>query len=79
MFVGNKLGKHIAYDSKLSNEEKISKVNKLVELYNSILDDEDYEILIKVIKSAVNEVIHRNKLIGFNSQESEELNNEINR
>ena len=79
VFVGNKLGKHIAYDSKLSNEEKISKVNKLVELYNSILDDEDYEILIKVIKSAVNEVIHRNKLIGFNSQESEELNNEINR
>lgn len=79
VFVGNKLGKHIAYDSKLSNEEKISKVNKLVELYNSILDDEDYEILIKVIKSAVKEVIHRSKLIGFNSQETEELNNEINR
>ncbi len=35
-FVGNKIGKHISYDDKLSNEEKIEKVGKLVNLYNSI-------------------------------------------
>ena len=64
-FVGNKFGKYISYDDKLSNEEKIDKVTKLVKLYNSIKADKDYDILVKVIKDAVKEVMHRSKLIGF--------------
>jgi len=81
-FVGNKLGKYILYDDKLSNEEKIDKVTKLVKLYNSIKGDKDYDILVKVIKDAVKEVMHRSKLIGFSNQEIrtlEDINNEINR
>ena len=81
-FVGNKFGKYISYDDKLSNEEKIGKVTKLVKLYNSIKDDKDYDILVKVIKDAVKEVMHRSKLIGFSDEEIrilEEINNEINR
>ena len=81
-FVGNKLGKHIVYDDKLSNEEKIDKVGKLVKLYNSILDDNDYDALVRVIKEALKEVVHRGKLIGFSNQEIdklESLNNLINR
>ncbi len=81
-FVGNKLGKYIAYDDKLSNEEKIGKVDKLEKLYNSISEDKDYDVLIKVIKETVREVVHRGKLIGFSNQENETLemlNNQINR
>ena len=81
-FVGNKLGKHIAYDDELSNEEKIEKAGKLVNLYNSILDDNDYDALVRVIKEALKEVVHRGKLIGFSNQEIdklESLNNLINR
>ena len=81
-FVGNKLGKYIAYDVKLSNEEKINKVYKLAKIYNSISEDKDYDVLVKVIKDAVKEVSHRSKLIGFSNQEIqtlEKLNNEINR
>ena len=81
-FVGNKLGKHIAYDDKLTNEEKIEKAGKLVKLYYSILDDNDYNVLVKVIKDAVEEVVLRSKLIGFSNQEIEtleDINNEINR
>ena len=81
-FVGNKFGKYISYDDKLSNEDKIGKVDKLVKLYNSIKGDKDYDILVKVIKDAVKEVVHRSKLIGFSNQEIEileKLNNEINR
>ena len=82
MFVGNKFGKYILYDDKLSNEEKIDKVDKLIKLYNSISDDKDYDVLVKVIKDAVKEVMHRSKLIGFSNQEIrtlEDINNEINR
>ncbi|MGM9899666.1 MAG: hypothetical protein ACI32E_03675 [Bacilli bacterium] len=82
MFVGNKFGKYISYDDKLANEEKIGKVDKLVKLYNSIKGDKDYDVLVKVIKDAVKEVVHRGKLIGFSNQEIrtlEEINNEINR
>ena len=81
-FVGDKLGKHIAYDDELSNEEKIEKAGKLVNLYNSILDDNDYDALVRVIKEALKEVVHRGKLIGFSNQEIdklESLNNLINR
>ena len=81
-FVGNKLGKYIAYDVKLSNEEKINKVYKLAKIYNSISEDKDYDVLVKVIKDTVKEVSHRSKLIGFSNQEIqtlEKLNNEINR
>ena len=81
-FVANKLGKYIIFDDKLSNEEKIDKVTKLVKLYNSIKGDKDYDILVKVIKDAVKEVVHRSKLIGFSNQEIrilEDINNEINR
>ena len=81
-FVGNKFGKYIAYDDKLSNKEKIDKVGKLVKLYNSIKGDKDYDILLKVIKDAVKEVVHRGKLIGFSNQEIgtlEEINTEIDR
>lgn len=81
-FVGNKLGKHVAYDDELSNEEKINKINKLVNLYNSISDDKDFDVLMKVIKDAIREVINRSKLIGFNNQEFEtlvEINNQVNR
>ena len=81
MFVGNKFGKYISYDDKLANEDKIGKVDKLVKLYNSISDDKDYDVLVKVIKDAVNEVVHRSKQIGFSNQEIEKLenlNNEIN-
>ena len=81
-FVGDKLGKHIAYDDELSNEEKIEKAGKLVKLYNSILDDNDYDALVRVIKEALKEVVHRGKLIGFSNQEIdklESLNNLINR
>lgn len=81
-FVGNKLGKYISYDDELSYEEKIGKVDKLVKLYNSIKGDKDYDVLVKVIKDAVKEVVHRGKLIGFSNQEIrtlEEINNEINR
>lgn len=81
-FVGNKLGKHISYDDELSNEEKIEKASKLVKLYNSILDDNDYDALVRVIKEALKEVVHRGKLIGFSNQEIdklESLNNLINR
>lgn len=73
IFVGNKLGKYISYDEKLSNTEKIVKVKKLIELYNLICFDEDYDVLIKVIITAINEIIHRSKLIGFNKQELEDL------
>lgn len=72
----------ISYDDKLANEEKIDKVGKLVKLYNSIKGDKDYDVLVKVIKDAVKEVVHRGKLIGFSNQEIrtlEEINNEINR
>ncbi len=82
MFVGNKLGKQIAYEDNLSNEERINKVDKLVKLYNSISADKDYDVLVKVIKDALKEVMHRSKLIGFSNQEIETLekfNNEINR
>ena len=68
-FVGNKLGKNIVYDSKLSNEEKINKISKIVNLYKSISYDKDYDVLVKVIKDTVKEVVHRSKLIGFNNQE----------
>lgn len=81
-FVGNKLGKQITYDDKRSNEEKIEKVKKLVKLYNSISGDKDYDVLVKVIKDAIKEVMHRSKLIGFSNQEIEKLelfNNQINR
>ena len=81
-FVGNKLGKYISYDDELSNEEKIDKVGKLVKLYNSIKGDKDYDVLVKVIKDAVKEVVHRSKLIGFSNQEIrtlEEIDTEINR
>ena len=81
-FVANKLGKYISYDDRLSNEEKIDKVTKLVKLYNSIKGDKDYDILVKVIKAAVKEVMHRSQLIGFSNQEIrtlEDINNEINR
>ncbi len=81
-FVGNKLGKHISYDDKLSNEEKTEKAGKLVKLYNSISEDKDYDVLAKVIKDTIKEVIHRSKHIGLNNQEIETLekiNNEINR
>ena len=82
MFVGNKFGKYISYDDKLSNEEKIDKATKLVKLYNSIKDDKDYDVLVEVIKDAIKEVVHRSKQIGFSDQEIkvvEKLNNEINR
>ncbi len=81
-FVGNKIGKFIAYDDKLSNEEKIVKVDKLVKLYNSILDDKDYEVLIKIIKDTVKEVTHRSKQIGFSNSEIkilEKLKNSIDK
>ena len=81
-FVGNKIGKHISYDDKLSNEEKIEKVSKLVNLYNSILDDKDYVVLVKVIKDAVKEAMHRSKQIGFSNQEIElleSLTSKVNR
>lgn len=44
--------------------------------------DKDYDVLVKVIKDAVKEVVHRGKLIRFSNQEIrtlEEINNEINR
>ena len=81
-FVGNKLGKYISYNDELSNEEKINKVGKLIKLYNSILNDKDYDVLVKVIKDTIKEVLHRSKLIGFSNQEIEILekfNSEINR
>ncbi len=81
-FIGNKLGKYIAYGDNLSNEEKINKVGKLVKLYNSIKDDKDYVVLVKVIKDAVKEVVHRGKIIGFSNQEIgtlEEINTKIDR
>ena len=59
----------------------VGKVDKLVKLYNSIKDDKDYHVLVKVIKDDVKEVVHRSKLIGFSNKEiekSENLNNEIN-
>jgi hypothetical protein len=59
----------------------VGKVDKLVKLYNSISDDQDYDVLVKVIKDAVKEVVHRSKLIEFSNQEIEKienLNNEIN-
>ena len=73
IFVGNKLGKHIAYDDKLSKEEKLEKVDKLVKLYNSFANDKDYDVLVMIIKDTIKEVIHRSKLIGFNNQEIEIL------
>ena len=57
------------------------KIDKLVKLYNSISDDKDYHVLVKVIKDAVKVVVHRSKLIWFINQEIEKLenlNNEIN-
>ena len=81
-FVGNKLGKYIVYDDNLSNQEKIDKVDKLVKLYNSIKGDKDYDVLVKVIKDTIKEVLHRSMLIGFSNQEIrtlEDINNEINR
>ena len=82
MFVGNKLGKYIVYDDNLSNKEKIDKVDKFVKLYNSIKGDKDNDVLVKIIKTSVKEVMHRSKLIGFSNHEIrtlEESNNEINR
>lgn len=81
-FVGNKLGKYIAYDDNLSNEEKINKVNKLAKLYNSIKGDKDYNILDMIIGDAIKEVMHRSKQIGLDNQEIEildSINKEINR
>ena len=80
-FIGNKFGKYISYDDKLSNEEKIDKVTKLVKLYNVIRGDKDYDILVKIIKDAVKEAVHRSKLIGFSNQEIgilEEIDTKIN-
>ena len=60
----------------------MDKVGRLVKLYNSIKGDKDYDVLVKVIKDAVKEVVHRGKLIGFSNQEIgtlEEINIEINR
>ena len=74
-FVGNKLGKYIVYDDELSNEEKINKVNKLVTLYKSISDDKDYDVLVRIIKDTIKEVLHRSKFIGFSNQEIEILEN----
>ena len=53
----------------------VGKVDKLVKLYNSISDDKDYHVLVKVIKDAVKEAMHRSKLIGFSNQEIEKLEN----
>ena len=80
-FIGNKLGKHIAYDDNLSNEEKIDKVNKLAKLYTSISGDKDYNILGMIIGDAIKEVMHRSKQIGLDNQEIEildSINKEIN-
>ena len=41
----------------------VGKVDKLVKLYNSISDVQDYDVLVKVIKEAVKEVVHGSKLI----------------
>lgn len=73
IFIGNKLGKYIAYNDNLSNEEKINKVNKLAKLYASILGDNDYEILGMIIRDTIKEVIHISKLIGLGNQEIETL------
>lgn len=73
IFVGNKLGKHIVYDDKLSNEEKISKVLKLVELYNNTLEDKGFNIFVKIVKNAINEIVNRSKQIGFSNKEVETL------
>ena len=80
-FVGNKFGKHIAYNEKFSNEEKIYKVDKLVKLYKNISDDKDFDVLVQVIKNAIKEVIHRSKLIGFSDKDIDKLeiyNNVVN-
>ena len=80
-FVGNKFGKHIAYNEKLSNEEKIYKVDKLVKLYKNISDDKDFDVLVQVIKNAIKEVIHRSRLIGFSDKDIDKLeiyNNVVN-
>ena len=73
IFIGNKLGKQISYNKKLSNVEKLSKVEKLVSLYNNISNDSDYDVIVKIIKTAVNEVVNRSDLIGLNNQEIELL------
>ena len=73
IFVGNKLGKHIVYDDKLSNEEKISKVLKLVELYNNTLEDKGFNIFVKIVKNAINEIVNIIKQIGFSNKEVETL------
>ena len=53
-------------------------MKKLIELYNLICFDEDYDVLIKVIITAINEIIHRSKQIGFNKQELEDLKGAYN-
>lgn len=72
-FLGNKLGKYISYDDELSNEEKINKVKKFAQLYNNISEDKDFEVLEKIIKTAISEVVNRSKQIGFSNQDIEIL------
>ncbi len=71
-FVGNKLGKHISYDNKLSNTQKLVKIEKLVSLYEDILEDKDLDVFVLIIKDAVNEIMNRRKLI-FEKEDVERL------
>ena len=75
IFLGNKLGKHIIFNNKLSNEEKIKKIEKLVFLYNQMVDDDDNLVLLKVINSALDEFWHRSKVSKLNTTEQEIIDN----
>ena len=75
IFLGNKLGKHISFNNKLSNEEKIKKIEKLVFLYNQMVEDEDNLVLLKVINSALDEFWHRSKVSKLNTTEQEIIDN----
>lgn len=81
IFICNKLGKYIVYDNTITNNEKILKTQKFVELYKNISSDNDFDMIAKIIKEVVGEVKHRTTIVNFNKDEKERLEllyNDIN-
>ncbi len=64
-FTGNKLGKYIAYNHDLSNEDKITIVNEYIDLYNELCGKKEYLYLEKIISSTIFEAINRFDILGI--------------
>lgn len=73
IFIGNKLGKLIIYDNTISNDQKLLRIKKFIELYKNISKDNDLDVIKKIIKTTIEEFKHRSTIVSFNKEEKERL------